>query len=85
MKILSEKQQIIDRITSLDETITHQHKRFDKALKRVSRKLNWAFPFFVFSDMDNLKFTRDCEKDNLISLKEYRASLVTSLNNTLLK
>ena len=79
MKILSDKDQLRNKIQDVEYAINYAGEEYTKANNRVKRKDNWGFLSFVFEPYWLLILTRNIKLDILNLLKEYRDTLIKEL------
>ena len=79
MKILSDKDQLRNKIQDVEYAINYAGEEYTKANNRVKRKDNWGVLSFVFEPYWLLILTRNIKLDILNLLKEYRDTLIKEL------
>jgi len=75
MKIKNEKEQIIERITKLDESIIWQNITLRSAKRRYEIKRDWLISFWITTSVDTLRYFYESKKEIRDSLQEYRDHL----------
>ena len=72
MKILTEKDQLRNKLDELDKAIKIASEQRDKAMKRKSRKENWKLLSFIADEHWLLEVKQQRAITNLALLREYR-------------
>jgi hypothetical protein len=80
MKLKSDKTQIREKLFELDETIKYQYHRYEKSKKRFFFKRDSTFSFFIWDNVDTLKFIMENEKNILNDLENYRENVLNMLS-----
>lgn len=80
MEILSEEQQIRNRINEVNSLIDYQKRKVDKASKRYGAKLDFGIlSFWVRDNTSTLKYIWEQERGVLKALREYEKQLTDRL------
>lgn len=72
MKILSEKEQLRNKLKEIDYQIEMASSEYDYAVERKKRKRNWGTLSFIIDDYSMLDFICNNKLTQLNLLKEYR-------------
>ena len=72
MKILTEKDQLRNKLEEVDKSIEYSRAEMNKAYRRKERKTNWGILSFITDEywLLNFNYTRKLTQLNL--LEEYR-------------
>jgi hypothetical protein len=72
MKILTEKDQLRNKLVEIDESIKYSRDEMNKAYRRKKRKTNWGIFSFISEASWLLFFTYERKLTKLKLIEEYR-------------
>ena len=72
MKILTEKDQLRNKLKEIDESIKYSRDEMNKAHRRKERKTNWGVLSFITDENWLLDFIYERKLTQLNLLEEYR-------------
>lgn len=79
MKIKSEKEQLREKLNSINIQLSWQERRLRRCKRKYKIKKDWITSFWIFSDSDTLNFIVEMEQEILTSLEEYENLLQDKL------
>jgi len=80
MKILTEKDQLRNKLDDVDKAIKYANDETERAYKRLQRKENWGIMSFIADEQWLLRFNHERKQNILILLREYRQQLLGRFN-----
>jgi hypothetical protein len=81
MKILSEKEQLYNKLNEIDKSINFINIEYTTAKNKLTRKINWGIFSFIPIGYDVLAYNKNSLKATLEFLVEYQNLIQIALSN----